>query len=82
MSNANLPVKRDNGEIVRSILFGPLGELIYKQVTKTDFDRQRETVIKMKKNGMEHGHVRLKSTREMRYGDKSYKQTHEGEYTW
>jgi len=82
MSKENLPSKRDGGKIARIVVFGPVGELIYKQVTKTDFDRQRETVMKMRKNGMEHGHVKLKSTREMRNGDKSYTQTHEGEYTW
>jgi len=86
MSKGNLPAKRDNDKIIRTILYGPIGEWIHEQVTKTDYDRQVEAVLKMKKNGMDHGHVKLTSTREGTIktgkGDIIYKQAHEGVYTW
>jgi len=66
----------------RIILYGPVGNWIYEQVTKTDFDRQMDTVKKMKENGMEHGKADLTSKREVIIGDNTYTQQHDGKYTW
>jgi len=86
MSKKNLPEKKNDDKIVFSILFGPIGNLIREQVTKTDYDRQVDAIQKMRKNGIEHGHVKLKSTRRGKIttqnGDAGYEQTHEGEYRW
>jgi len=86
MTNENLPVKTDNNRIARTILFGPLGNFIYEQIKKTDYDRQAEAVLKLKEGGMEHGHVKMISNREGKLitkdGDVCYKQNHEGEYRW
>ena len=86
MSKENLPVKIDNERIVRTVLYGPIGNWIIEQITKTDYDRQVEAVQKLRENGMTHGHVKMTSNRGGKIttgkGDVSYRQKHVGEYRW
>jgi len=86
MSSENLPANRDNDRLLRTIFLGPIGNWIYEQVTKTDYDRQVEAVQKLKDGGMKHGHVKMTSTRggkiTTEVGDISCKQKHVGEYRW
>jgi len=86
MSKENLPSKRNNDKITRTILYGPIGNWIIEQITKTDYDRQVEAVQKLRDGGMTHGHVKMTSTRGgkiiLEKGDVRYKQEHVGEYKW
>jgi len=63
MEKENMLAKREKDRAVRTILYGPIGNWIFEQVTKTDYERQVDAIQKMRENGMEHGHVKLKSTR-------------------
>ena len=86
MANTNLPSNRDDARTARLILMGPLGNFIFERCTKTDFDRQAENILEMKRNGMEHGHAKMSSNHGGKIHtdicDASYTQQNDGDYTW
>jgi len=65
---------------------GPVGNYIYERCTKTDFDRQVESIQKMRDNGMIHGHVRMSSKHgkkiHTKYGNAIATEQNDGEYRW
>jgi len=91
MSQKYVPAKTDiakeeDARMARIILMGPVGNWIYECCTKTDFDRHRETVEKMRRNGMKHGRVKLSSKHggkiSTEKGEIGYEEQNEGEYEW
>ena len=86
MSNNNLPVKKDNGRLIRTIFTGPVGNWIYERCTKTDFERQVDAVQRMKDNGMEHGEVEMSSKHRRKIrtdkGDFIVTKENNGKYRW
>lgn len=86
MSNKSLTAKEDNERLLRTIFLGPVGNYIYEQLTMSDYDRQERAIRRMRESGMEHGHVKMTSSREgkiiTKCGGVAYKQKHKGEYTW
>jgi len=86
MAHKNVPAKQDDGRTARIILMGPVGNWIYEYFTKTDFDRQRETVEKMRANGMKHGQVKFSSKHggkiSTEKGQVGYEEQNDGEYQW
>ena len=86
MSNTNLPAKKDNSRLIRQIIVGPVGNWLYELLTKTDYDRQVEAIYKLRRQGMEHGRVKMSSTRggkiHTEKGDIIYRQQHDIDCNW
>ena len=76
----------DNSRTARLIMIGPVGNWIYERLAKTDYDRQADAILRMKKEGMEHGQVKMSSKHRGKIftsqGNAGYTEQHDGEYKW